>query len=46
MINLVCSQILRVTEQVSEAHDGVLSILDQMRLGSVTDVLSVSFMPL
>ena len=31
-----------MAEQVSEAHDGVLSVLDQMLLGSVTDVLIIS----
>jgi hypothetical protein len=28
-----------VTEQVSESHDGVLSILYEVWLGTVTDVL-------
>ena len=32
-----------MAEKVSEAHDGVLSILDQMRLGPVSNVLLVSF---
>lgn len=29
----------RVAEQIPEAHDGVLAVLDQVRLGTVTDVL-------
>lgn len=29
----------RVTEQISESHDGVFSVLDQMRLGTVANVL-------
>jgi hypothetical protein len=32
----------RVTEKVSETHDGVLAILDKVRLGTVTDVLLIS----
>lgn len=30
---------IRVAEQVPETHDGVLAVLDQLRLGTVTDVL-------
>lgn len=29
-----------MTEEVSEAHDGVLAVLDEVRLGTVTDVLN------
>jgi hypothetical protein len=28
-----------VTKEVSEAHDGVLAVLDEVRLGAVTNVL-------